>query len=166
MNWYCIQAKPQKEEFAARYCTDVLGLEAYFPKLKERRIIRRVKRTVLRPLFPSYLFCRLDQTTHYRAVRYAPDVIDVVQFGDAPTPVADEVIHELKSWTANGVEATDMEPPLLPGNVVRITGGVMQGLNAVILHEMDDRERVAVLLSILNCGARMIVDRPHLERVG
>jgi transcription antitermination factor NusG len=48
---------------------------------------------------------------------------------------------------------------------VEITDGPMQGLQAVILHETNDRERVAVLLSILECGAKMMINRSQLARV-
>jgi transcription antitermination factor NusG len=55
---------------------------------------------------------------------------------------------------------------LAPGDRVEITDGPMQGLQAVILHETNDSDRVAVLLSILECGARLMISRSQLVRVG
>jgi len=39
----------------------------------------------------------------------------------------------------------------------------MRGLQAVILEAKTDHERVIVLLSILACGARLVIDRAQLE---
>jgi transcription antitermination factor NusG len=98
-------------------------------------------------------------------VRYAPDVIDVVTFGERPAIVNDGMIEELKAWAGESVDIITLQPCLGPGDLVEITDGPMQGLQAVILHETNDRERVAVLLSILECGAKMMINRSQLARV-
>lgn len=166
MNWYCIHTRPVKENQSAMYLQAMLGLETYFPRLKRQKTIRRVRRIVTRPLFPRYLFCRFDLGEYYRAVRYAPDVIDVVSFGERPAIVGDGLIEELKSWAGEAVDIITLQPCLAPGDRVEITDGPMQGLQAVILHETNDSDRVAVLLSILECGARLMINRSQLVRVG
>jgi len=166
MEWYCVRTKPLKEEFAIRYCRDILGLEIYCPKLMQKRVIRRVRRTVIKPLFPRYWFCRFDLQGSYRAVRYAPEVIDIVHSGGAPTVVMEGLIHDLKLWAGKAFDVVTLQPSLKPGDEVVITSGIMSGLRAILLKEMSDGDRVEVLLSVLNCGARMVVDRPNLERVG
>lgn len=166
MQWYCVRTKPLKEDYSLRYCRDILGLETFCPKVSERKVVRRVRRTVISPLFPRYWFCRFDLSTSYRAVKYAPDVLDLVHSGDAPTVVLDGLIHELKEWAGSAVDVVTLRPALKPGDVVRITDGVLCGLQAIIVKEMSDSDRVEVLLSILDCGARMVVERPDLEKVG
>jgi hypothetical protein len=42
----------------------------------------------------------------------------------------------------------------------------MRGLQAIILNSRHDSDRVTVLLSILECGARMMIGRSQLARVG
>lgn len=165
MNWYCIHTRPQKEEATRQYYHQSLGVETYFPKLREQRVIRRVKRTVIRPLFPRYVFCRIEPALHYRAVRYAPEVIDVVHFGPAPTIVPDQLIAELKGWAGDVLDATALRPALRPGDIVLIGEGPLLGLSAVVQQEMSDSDRVAVLLSILDCGARTVVSRSQLRLV-
>jgi len=166
MNWYCIHTRPVKESQATQYLKEMLGLETYFPRLKQQKTIRRVRRIVTRPLFPRYLFCRFDLGEHYRAVRYAPDVIDVVTFGERPATVSDALIGELRGWAGEAVDVITLWPCLGPGDRVEITEGPMRGLQAVILHETNDSDRVAVLLSILECGAKVMINRSQLVRVG
>jgi len=165
MNWYCVHTRPQKEEQAAGYCRETLGLETYYPRLRRQKTIRRVRRVVTGPLFPRYLFCRFDLAPHYRAVRYAPEVIDVVSFGGNPAVVEDALIEELRGWAGEGVDVITLQPSLRPGDRVEITDGPMRGLQAVILHGRDDRERVTVLLSILECRAQMMISRTQLARI-
>lgn len=166
MNWYCIHTRPLKENNVVAYLHETLGLETYFPRLKRQKTIRRVRRVVTGPLFPRYLFCNFDLSVRYRAVRYAPEVIDVVSFGERPAVVDDAMIAELRSWAGEAVDVITIQPSLRPGDQVEITDGPMRGLQAVILNSRNDRDRVTVLLSILECGAQMMISRSQLARVG
>lgn len=163
-NWYCIHTKPQKEQQVAAYCRDTLQLETYFPRLREHRTIRRVRRLVTGPLFPRYLFCRFDLATSYRAVRYAPDTADVIHRGSHPAVVDELLIDELKHWAGDALDVISIRPPLRPGDAVEIVDGPMRGLSAVVLHSADDRDRVAILLSILQCGAQMTISRSQIKK--
>jgi transcriptional antiterminator RfaH len=164
--WYCIHTRPQKEAQVAAYCQETLQLETYFPKLREHRTIRRVRRVVTVPLFPRYLFCRFDLAPSYRAVRYAPDAINVVHLGEKPAVVDDQLIEELRGWAGEALDVISIRPPLRPGDAVEIIDGPMRGLSAVILHSSDDRDRVAILLSILQHGAQMTISRSQIKKSG
>jgi transcriptional antiterminator RfaH len=165
MHWYCIHTRPQKEDATCLYYNESLGIETYFPKFREQRTIRRVKRIVTRPLFPRYLFCRFEPTLHYRAVRYAPDVIDIVRCGSAPAMVPDAMIDELRRWADPAFQIVSAQPSFRQGDAVIIEDGPLMGLSAVVQQEMTDTERVAVLLSFLDCGARLMIPRTQLRLV-
>jgi len=160
--WLCVHTRPRKEAGAEQYCRDVLGLDTYYPKLKRLKTIRRVKRTVIGPLFPRYFFCRLNLSRNFRAVQYAPQVLGVVGFGGRPTVVDDAIIHQLQQWAGETVDVVTVRPGLRAGDLVEISDGPLRGLQAVVLQEMSDRDRVAVLLSTLGCQARLIVSRSQL----
>jgi len=163
MNWYCVHTKPQREKQAVEQLSSLLGFETYFPRLRFHKTIRRVRRQITEPLFPRYLFCRFDLANHFRAVRYAHDVANLVCFGEEPAVVSDELIDNLKSW-ANEDGFVAAEPMFSAGDRVQIAVGPMQGLHAVILEARSDSERVAVLLSILGCDARLTIDRGLLAK--
>jgi len=165
VNWYCLHTKPLKEGQVASYCDAQLGLETYFPRLRQQRTIRRVQRTVIGPLFPRYLFCRFDAPLFYRAVRYAPDVITVVSAGNAPAIVEDSLIAGLRDWTAPENDILTLQPSLRPGAAVQIVAGPMQGLSGTILTECNERNRVKLLLSFLQDGVHLSVDRADLRLI-
>lgn len=165
MNWYCLHTKPLKEEPVASYCAAQLGLQTYFPRLRQYRVIRRQRRFVTRPLFPRYLFCRFDPATLYRAVRYAPEVLEIVSHGSIPTLVADNLIENLQSWAGNEVDIITLQPTLRIGDEVEVTCGPLQGLSGKILNEPEERARVTILLSFLQNGAQLSVDRADLRKI-
>jgi transcription antitermination factor NusG len=166
LRWYCLHTRPKREEQVATYLRETLSLTPYLPRLKQSRVIRRVRRVQVRPLFPRYLFCQLDLSRHYRAARYAPEVIDVVRFGDRPIEVPLGIIDGLKAWAGEAVDVISIHPPLRVGDEVKITDGPMRGLHAVIVQERGDGERVAVLLATLQCQAQVLIARSQLERAG
>jgi transcriptional antiterminator RfaH len=165
MQWYCVHTRPKKEEHVVDYCRNMLGLETYYPRLRQYKTIRRVRRQVASPLFPRYFFCRFDAAASYRQVRYAPESLDVVHSGARPAVVSQGLIDEIKMWAGQGSEILTLEPSLRTGDRVEIIDGPMRGLPAVILRATDDRERVAILLSILECGAQMSISRHELRLV-
>jgi len=160
--WLCVHTRPRRETGAERYCRKVLKLDTYYPRLKRLKTIRRVKRWVVGPLFPRYFFCRLNLAQNFRAVQYAPQVIGVVSFGGRPTPVDDAIIDQIKQWAGEAVDIVTVRPGFRRGDLVEIADGPLRGLQAVVLQEMSDRDRVAVLLSTLGCQARLIVSRSQL----
>lgn len=165
VNWFCLHTRPQKEAQVEHYCRETLGIETYFPRLKEHRTIRRVRREVTSPLFPRYLFARIDLATSYRAIRYAPEVISLVHAGDSPAVVNDVLIDELKAWAGNEIDRTTLLPSFRPGDAVQVVQGPMQGVSAVILRASDEHDRVTILLSLLQCGAQLNISRAQLERL-
>lgn len=166
MDWYCIHAKPKKEAAGELYLRERLGLETYYPRLKRRKTIRRIKRWVVEPLFPRYLFCRLDLEQHYRAVHYAPEVIGIVSFGDRPALVDEKVISQLKSWAGEAVDVVTIQPSLKSGDVVEIVDGPLRGLRAIVDRDMSDQERVSLLLSTLAYQAKVVLNRGQVALAG
>jgi transcriptional antiterminator RfaH len=165
VHWYCLHTKPLKEAQVASYCTAQLGLQTYFPRLRQHRVIRRQRRFVIRPLFPRYLFCRFDAAILYRAVRYAPEILDIVSSGNAPTVVPEVLIENLQSWAGNEVDIFTLQPTFRVGDQVEVTGGPLQGFSGTILKEVEERARVIILLSFLHNGAHLSVDRRDLRLI-
>lgn len=164
VHWFCVYTKPQREAFVAAYCRETLGLEAYLPQVQQHRTIRRKRQLVTSPLFPRYLFCRFDINLSYRAVRYAPDALDLVHIGARPAMVDDGLVGELRSWAGGESEVITLESDLAVGDAVEVTDGPMRGLTATILQVDDARDRIALLLSILE-GAQLTLSRSQVRRV-
>ena len=155
MNWYAINTKTHRED-VAELNLQRLGVETFCPQLKQDKVIRRRRQTVIRPLFPGYLFARFNLATHYRAVNYAQGVRKIVTFGSTPEAVDEVIIESIKSRARDGF-VTVQPSSFTPGQVVRIQEGPLQGLEAVFEMEMSDHQRVVILLRTLSYQARVVV---------
>lgn len=166
MNWYCIHTKPKKEILVEKFLNDELELETYFPRLRRKKTIRRVKREVLEPLFPRYLFCRLSLADNHRAVIYGRDVLGLVSAGDKPTEVNERIIQQLRDWAGEGDTIISLEPnSIKKGDLIKITNGPMQGLEATFLHESSKDQRVAILLNLMNTEVQLNIHKDDIANI-
>jgi len=156
MHWYAVSTKPHQEKQAELHIKQC-GIECFLPLLKESKIIRRMRKTVIEPLFPGYLFARFDLDKHYRAVCYATGVRKIVEFGSGPVKLDATMIEAIKERLNNGY-VTLMPIRPVHGQVVHIKGGPLAGLEAVFVREMTERNRVLVLLNTLGFHAKLTLN--------
>ncbi len=155
LRWYAIQTKPRKETVVEKRLSN-LNLEVFLPWLRARRKIGTRYQWILVPLFPGYLFCRLDLIFSATVARYAPGVKDFVRFGNSIAEVEVEVIQALQHRCANGV--AEIQARICGvGEPVMIREGPLSGLEAIFEREMQGGQRVAVLLKILGRRTRVVL---------
>ncbi len=164
MNWFAVHTKPRQES-VAQTSLDREGLPTFFPKLKRKRTIRRVRKWVTSPLFPCYIFAQFDADRQARLVKYANGVTNIVSFGGKPAIVDDALLASIKEHAEEDV-VTIQPSRFKSGEVVEIQTGPLRGLQGIFEREMSDSERVIVLLDTLAKGARIEVPRELLEKVG
>ena len=144
--WYVIYTKPQMEELA-QLNLKLRGVEAFFPRLLLPKFSRRQKRVV--PLFPNYLFVRIDFERAYDFARWTPGVKCFVSFNETPIPLEDGVAEYLLSRAdQNGIIAARAD--LKNGQDVRICGGPFEGIFGTIEQVADAKGRVKILMQLLS----------------
>jgi transcriptional antiterminator RfaH len=146
--WYCVRSQLRHEHIAAAHLVQDLDLAVFLPRIRFRRLTRQGSRRVTEPLFPAYLFARFKWAEHLRAVQHARGVAQVVHFGERWPTVPDEVIDLLRGEVGSD-EIHEVRGELRAGDEVRLVGGAMHGLSAVVTHALPARQRVAVLLEFL-----------------
>ena len=156
MSWYAVSTKPHQEKQAELHIKQC-GIECFLPLLKENKIIRRTRKTVIEPLFPGYLFARFDLDKHCRAVSYATGVRKIVEFGSGPVELDATMIDAIKERLNDGY-VTLMPVRPVHGQIVHIKGGPLAGLEAVFIREMTDRNRVLLLLNTLGFHAKLTLN--------
>ena len=160
MDWYTVNTKPRQESLAEQSLRR-LGVQTLCPKLKQTKLIRRRWTTTIGPLFPGYLFARMDLATHCRAVDYSPGVRRMVYFGKNPATVEEGIIESIQSRIEGGF--VHIQPRLLKrGQTVRIQQGPLMGLEAVFEQELNDQQRVLLLLKSLSYQARIVVPSEYV----
>jgi transcriptional antiterminator RfaH len=152
--WYAVYAQPHAEAKAAEHLLRQ-GYSAYLPRYRTRISHARRRQTVLRPLFPRYLFAGVDRATMpWRPILSTIGVTDVVRAGDEPTPVPREVITAIREREAIGAfDRLDPRRSLRVGEPVRVTAGVFEDMVGRLV-ELRDPDRVVVLLELLGRDVR------------
>ena len=163
LRWYAIQTKPNRERDVEKRLND-LRLEVFLPWMRTRRRIGSRFQWVRVPLFPSYVFCRLDMVLSGKAARYSPGVKDFLSFGSRLAEVGDDIILVLRERCPEGVAQID-PVSAKPGDIVRITEGPFSGLEAVFEQKLKGSERVAVLLEILGRQTRLVLPSETIAKV-
>ncbi len=155
MHWYTVSTKPRQER-TVELNLRRMGVETFCAMIKEEKILRRRWQTVIRPLFPGYLFGIFCYEDHQRSISYARGVRRIVVFGSTPAIVQDDLIDAMKSRLEHGY-LTVTPDRFNPGDTVRIRGGPLCGLEAVFEKHMTGDRRVALLLRTLAFQARVVV---------
>jgi transcriptional antiterminator RfaH len=168
LGWYCLRTHRKQEHVAAAHVR-ILGEVAVFcPRIRFRRATKNGYVWVTEALFPGYFFARFSLRDMLPLVRSAHGVTSVVRFGEWYPEIADSIIEELRVETEDRVLAESV-PPLAPGDRVRLVGGALAGLEAVVTHVLPGNERVRLLLEFLGGDTTAEARVEHLvpaEKVG
>ncbi|MEQ9560294.1 MAG: transcription termination/antitermination NusG family protein [Rhodospirillales bacterium] len=152
MNWYAVYTQSGKEAFAAQNLVNQ-GFEPYLPRYRKRRRHARRVETVLTPLFPRYLFVRMDpHLNRWRSINGTFGVSHILTDGDLPRAVPDEVIDTIRSHEDQGV-VTILPPAFAKGQMVAINDGPFSDKRG-IFECVDDHDRVVLLLDLMGRAVR------------
>lgn len=145
-HWYVIQCKPRQESRAFENL-ERQGFPCYLPVLKAEKLWHGCKREVQEPLFPGYLFIKLDGISdNWHPIRSTRGVIRIVRFNEYPVPLRDEIFEVIRERVASNQLRI---PYLKPGERVRITEGCFSDVEAIFVAN-DGDERVVLLMNILH----------------
>ena len=119
---------------------------------------------IAEPLFPYYLFIRLDRiASNWRPIRSTRGVLKLLTFGDEPVAVADNLIDILRQNASVSPEEGTANVYFRGGDNVEIIEGPFQDLKAVFESQKGE-ERAIVLLNMLHKQQRWKSPFPQLRR--
>lgn len=155
--WYVVHTKPRAEAKAVWHLQNQ-GFQYFMPRIRALRKHARKVTTVLAPLFPHYLFVRLElNAVRWRAINGTRGVVRLLTDGSLPSPVPTGVVETLltKCDRQGAVPLTAMGL-FAKGLKVRIRSGSFAGQTAEI-NELfaEESDRVRVLLTLLGAEAEL-----------
>lgn len=151
MSWVVATTHPHSEAIAVENLQRQ-GFVTYCPQIRKRRSHARRIEMVLRPLFPGYVFVGIDARMRWRSILSTMGVRTLVRFGDDPATIADAFIEGLRAREVDGAVVRPASPYQV-GQTVQIAGGPFDGVVTKIL-ELDERDRIVVLLDVMNRGVK------------
>ena len=155
-SWYAIHTHPRQEE---RVYSNLQAWneESFLPRMRECRYNQFTGKPsyVIKPLFPGYLFVRINIEEAYHKLRYTRGVHSLVSFGSSPAPVDDEVISTIKARIVNEGFVLMSEEPAT-GLEVKIKEGVLKDFTGVFERNKSGSDRVTILLHTVSCQPQTI----------
>jgi len=144
--WYLIHCKPRQDQRALENL-ERQAYQCYQPTRVVERVRHGRKQITSEPLFPGYIFIRLDHVNdNWQPITSTRGVNQIVRFNEHALPVQDEVIDQIKSVSSSAVAGV---PYLKAGERVEIIGGAFSRIEAIFLAN-DGDERLMLLLNILD----------------
>ena len=153
--WFAILVRTSREK-AANSLLENTGYECFLPISKYmRRWSDRMKEVEV-PLFPGYLFCRMNQ--HNRLpVLMTPGVMQIVGVGKTPVPVEEEEIAAIQRVGTSGL-STMPWPYLEVGHVARIEDGPLRGMTGIVV-KIKSGLKLVLSVSLLQRSVAVEIDR-------
>jgi transcription antitermination factor NusG len=159
VRWFALSTRGRFEQSTA----DLLiskGYEVLVPTREvSKELFGRVK-TVKEPLFPGYIFCRLDASVRL-PILTTPGVMSIIGSGREPTPVPDEEIDRLTRVLRSpfNVEECSFIPA---GQMVQVKAGVLRGLEGIVL-DGGNRPKLVISVRLLQRSVAVELDRGDIR---
>src|ERR1700687_2992063 len=132
------------------------GYECYLPTSKYSRCWSDRIKEVEVPLFPGYLFCRMNP--HNRLpVLMTPGVIQIVGIGKTPIPVEEQEIDAIQRVGKSGISPMPW-PYLQVGHVARIEDGPLRGMTGIVIR-IKSGLKLVLSVSLLQRSIAVEIDR-------
>ena len=148
--WYVLYTKPKWERKISQILTEK-KLETYLPEIKVHKQWSDRKKIIHKPLFPSYVFVKIDNKTEYYTSYSVKGVFSFVRFGNEYAIVSEEEIEQIKALISlNNLEKVELNNVYSKiGEKVKIKYGPFSGKECVVLRK-GNKNKIIVKINSLN----------------
>ena len=161
--WYAVKTRSRGEKVAATMI-DALGINHFLPLAPELRQWSDRKQVVNLPLFPGYLFVRMNPSKESTLpVLRVPGVVGIVGNHAGPSPIPDYEIEGVRRVLEHGVQCAP-HPFLKEGDRVRIVRGALAGVEGTLIRS-NSETRLAISIEMIQRSISVSVLRQDVEPV-
>ena len=162
-DWFLAQLKPNCANIAQRNLSRQ-GFETFLPLEKATKARGRKFVSVMRPLFPGYMFVAFDMKQgHWHAINSTYGVSRLVSFGDKPREVPRGLVRQLQMRCEDDIFNVP-KPTFQAGDAVTMTNGPFANFAAEV-EKMTPNERVWVLIDLMGRQTRLVVGQNEILAV-
>jgi len=161
--WYVIHTKPGDED-RVRINLRNQEIEVFFPLLETYQYCNGRMVPKIKPLFPNYLFARLDLELHYYKVKWTRGVNKILGSGNQPIPISEKVIQTIKERSGKN-NLVKLEDELKDGDIVQVNSGPFKSLRGVFQKMMSSKGRVRILLNLIGVDVPVQISKWQIKKV-
>lgn len=162
--WYAVYVK-SRHEFQVYERLERKSVEAFLPTVERLSRWKDRKKLITFPLFPGYLFVNISRSAQEKLnVLKIKGVVRLLStVPGEPDPIPDEQITSLKKLVENK-EALDPYPYIDKGQVVRIKGGPLRGVEGILVEKLD-KHLLVLSVDVLRQGVALTIDASDVEKI-
>jgi len=153
--WFALRVKSRTEKVVATIARNK-GYEEFLPLYQSRRKWSDRYKSIQMPLFPGYVFCRLNPEFRLPLLTI-PGVMNFVGIGKTPIAIDESEIASIQAAIGAGLSA-EPYPFLQVGQKVRLAEGPLSGLEGLLV-EVRREQRLVVSVSMLKRSVAVEIDR-------
>jgi transcription antitermination factor NusG len=153
--WFAILTKTGREKNATLLLENS-GFECCLPVSKSIRKWSDRTKEIEVPLFPGYLFCRMNPNDRL-PVLMIPGVLQIVGAGKTAIPIQEQEIAAIQRAGRSGL-ATMPWPYLQVGQVARINDGPLRGVSGIVVR-IKTELKLVLSVNLLQRSVAVEIDR-------
>jgi transcription antitermination factor NusG len=157
--WYALRLKSNRE-FQVRSALYCAGFEVFLPTWSEQTRWSDRNKTVVRPLFPGYIFARLWPAGMVPACM-TRGVVQILPNSYNPVPVTAAEIDTVRRLQDSPLRPTPCD--YVAGELVTIDSGPLAGVSGVI-QKIKGAQRLVVRIELLRRAVSVEIDAETVVR--
>ncbi|OGP65963.1 MAG: hypothetical protein A2170_05050 [Deltaproteobacteria bacterium RBG_13_53_10] len=162
-SWYVIKTKAGNEHRVEANLSNQ-EIETFLPLFGSYQYHRGKMLQRIRPLFPNYLFARLDLSVHYYKVKWTRGVGKILGTGDGPVPISEKVILTIRDRIGKD-NLVQLEEEFEKGDRIQVTSGPFKELMGVFQKKMSVKGRVRILLNLVGIDVPVQMSKFQIKKI-
>ena len=162
-HWFVIHTKP-RDEHRVKKNFEGMEIETLLPLCESFRYSRGRMSRVIIPLFPNYLFAKLDLERHYYKAKWTRGVNRILGIGKEPAPISEIVIQMIKDRMGDD-DTVELFEDLQPGDLIQVTSGPLKDFVGVFQKGLSSQKRVKILLNMIGIDVPVQISRLQIKKV-
>ncbi len=163
--WHVLYVKPRHEKKVAQ-CLKQKKLITFLPLIKVIRKWSDRKKTVEVPLFPSYIFVKINTSLDFHSVLSLDSTCDFIRFGNTYAKATDEEINNIKLLlNLDGIEnIKTSSQKFQSGGNYKIDYGPLRGLKCQIVR-VNNKDEIMVRVDSIQQNITVTLSKHYLSEL-
>jgi transcription antitermination factor NusG len=158
--WYAIYTRSRHEKVVYELLNDK-GIETFLPLRVVLSHWKDRKKKIESPLFPGYLFTRINISDDFTKVVTSKGVVKVLGTNGTPVPIPDEEVDSVRTLLKSGLRY-DPYPYLKSGMKVVVINGLLQGIIGKIIERLG-KYKLLISIELIKRSISVEIDVKDVE---
>lgn len=161
--WYVVRTKAGDEHRA----NDNLlhqEIETFLPLYKNYYFRNGRMVQTIKPLFPNYLFARLDLDAHFTKVKWTRGVSRILGNRVGPVSISEKVVQTIRERVGKD-SLIELEEQIKEGDLVQVSSGPLKDLIGIFQKRMSGKDRVKILLNLIGVDIPVQLSKWQIHKV-